>query len=108
MSAPLRLPPRQRDILDGLANGHQLNHIAEKLHVSVSTLKVHARRLYEALGVATAAGAVDAGYRLGYLQLDRVPEPAPCRLSDVELLTELGRRALGPGHVIYVLESEES
>lgn len=100
------LSKRQRNILDGFADGLRLVQIARELHVADSTLKVHVRKLYDLLQVETAAGAVDRAYRLGYLTRDRAPGTAASALTDAELLAELGRRTLGPGLVVQITTGE--
>lgn len=105
---PPRLTRRQRDILNGLADGLQLVQIAEKLHVGGSTLKVHVRKLYDALGVHTAAGAVDRGHRLGLLDPHRAPGSPAAMLTNAELLAELGRRCFGPLVITWELDKEST
>jgi DNA-binding NarL/FixJ family response regulator len=55
-----KLSPRQRDVLELLANGHSNDEVADQLHLSVNTVKYHVRGLYRRLGVHTRAQATRA------------------------------------------------
>jgi DNA-binding NarL/FixJ family response regulator len=52
------LSPREREVLDGLAEGQAYKQIAEKLSVSIHTVRNYIRRIYEKLHVRTSAEAV--------------------------------------------------
>lgn len=52
------LSPREREVLDGLAEGQAYKQIAEKLNVSIHTVRNYIRRIYEKLHVRTSAEAV--------------------------------------------------
>lgn len=54
----LKLPPRCRDILNGLAAGHSSKVIAYKLGISARTVEFHRAQLLRRLGARTAAEAV--------------------------------------------------
>lgn len=56
----LKLSPRQRDVLELLADGHSNDEMADQLHVSVNTVKYHVRGLYRRLGVHTRVQATRA------------------------------------------------
>jgi DNA-binding NarL/FixJ family response regulator len=45
------LSTRQREVLDLLSAGHSNLEIAERLHISVNTVKFHVRVIYDRLGV---------------------------------------------------------
>jgi DNA-binding CsgD family transcriptional regulator len=47
------LTPREADVLELLRAGHSNGEIAETLHVSIETVRTHARRIYRKLGVRT-------------------------------------------------------
>jgi len=51
------LSPRQREVLDLLSAGHSNVEIAERLHISVNTVKFHVRVIYGRLGVHTRVAA---------------------------------------------------
>lgn len=50
---PELLTPREADVLELLQTGRSNAEIAQTLHVSVETLRTHARRVYRKLGVRT-------------------------------------------------------
>jgi len=62
------LSPREREILDRMAQGLSGPMIARDLHLSPSTVKSHTERLYEKLGVADRGAAVAIGIRQGLIE----------------------------------------
>jgi DNA-binding NarL/FixJ family response regulator len=52
------LSPREREVLDGLAEGQAYKQIADKLDVSIHTVRNYIRRIYEKLHVRSSAEAV--------------------------------------------------
>jgi DNA-binding NarL/FixJ family response regulator len=52
-SGPELLTPREADVLELLQAGRSNAEIAATLHVSVETVRTHARRIYRKLGVST-------------------------------------------------------
>lgn len=62
-----RLSPREREILDLLAEGLGTAEVAKRLYLGESTAKTHIARIYEKLGVANRAQALVAAMRLGLL-----------------------------------------
>ena len=65
MQAPLpqkneiaELSPREREVLDGLAEGQAYKQIADKLGVSIHTVRNYIRRIYEKLHVRSSGEAV--------------------------------------------------
>lgn len=56
-SASNALSPREREVLELLAQGLHNSEIARALFISESTVKVHVRHVYEKLGVRTRAQA---------------------------------------------------
>jgi DNA-binding CsgD family transcriptional regulator len=65
--AALAITPRELDILDQIAAGKSTREIAEALFVSENTVKTHASRLYDKLGVNRRTQAVQHARRLGLL-----------------------------------------
>jgi DNA-binding NarL/FixJ family response regulator len=63
------LTTRERQILTLLADGLVNKQIAERLGISVNTVKTHLELLFEKLGVATRAEAVATAVRRGLLLL---------------------------------------
>ncbi|GAB2807497.1 response regulator transcription factor [Streptomyces daliensis] len=51
-----RLTPRERDVLDLMAQGHTNAAIAERLHVSRSAVEKHSNALFDKLGLASGEG----------------------------------------------------
>jgi DNA-binding NarL/FixJ family response regulator len=52
-AGPDLLTPREADVLELLQGGRSNAEIAAALHVSVETVRTHARRIYRKLGVRT-------------------------------------------------------
>jgi DNA-binding NarL/FixJ family response regulator len=53
LGGPELLTPREADVLELLQSGRSNAEIANDLHVSVETVRTHARRVYRKLGVRT-------------------------------------------------------
>ncbi len=60
-----------------MAAGHSNKQIAEALFVTEGTVKVHASRVFEKLGVADRTQAVTAALRRGIVRLAETPGPPP-------------------------------
>jgi len=52
-SGPELLTPREADVLELLQTGRSNGEIAVILHISIETVRTHARRIYRKLGVST-------------------------------------------------------
>ena len=65
--AALAITPREMEILDEIAAGKSTREIAQALFVSENTVKTHASRLYDKLGVSRRTQAVQEARRLGLL-----------------------------------------
>ena len=59
------LPPRQREVLQGMARGLLNKQIAWELKISEKTVKMHRALLIERLGVATSAEAIRVAVEAG-------------------------------------------
>jgi DNA-binding NarL/FixJ family response regulator len=59
------LTPRQREVLQLIAEGHSTKKIAEELSLSVKTVETHRAQLMRRLEVDNVAGLVRAALRLG-------------------------------------------
>ena len=57
------LSPREREVLNFIAQGRSIPAIAAELYLAPSTVKTHVQRLYEKLGVGDRAAAVAAAMR---------------------------------------------
>lgn len=64
------LTPRQREILQLIAEGHSTKEIARILHVSPKTVETHRTQLMERLDIHDIAGLVRYAIRVGVLNLD--------------------------------------
>lgn len=67
-SAPVKLSPRQREILQLIAEGKATKEIATGLKISVNTVKTHRLKLMEKLGAHEITGLVRYAARLGLLR----------------------------------------
>jgi DNA-binding NarL/FixJ family response regulator len=54
----MTLSPREREVLDGLAEGQAYKQIADRLNVSIHTVRNYIRRIYEKLHVCSRTEAV--------------------------------------------------
>jgi len=54
----INLSPREREVLDGLAEGQAYKQIADHLNVSIHTVRNYIRRIYEKLHVCSRTEAV--------------------------------------------------
>jgi two-component system nitrate/nitrite response regulator NarL len=61
------LSERERQVLEGFARGMSIPQLAGELFLGASTVKTHAQRLYEKLGVNDRAAAVAEAMRRGLL-----------------------------------------
>jgi two-component system nitrate/nitrite response regulator NarL len=62
------LSEREQQVLSGFARGLSIPQVAAELYIGASTVKTHAQRLYEKLGVSDRAAAVAEGMRRGLLE----------------------------------------
>lgn len=65
-----RLTPRQREILQLVAEGHTTKEIAHALGLSVKTIEMHRAQLMEALDIHDIAGLVRYAIRMGVVSSD--------------------------------------
>jgi DNA-binding NarL/FixJ family response regulator len=64
------LTPRQREILQHIANGHSTKEIAHQLGLSVKTVETHRAQLMERLGMRDVASLVRLAIRAGLVAPD--------------------------------------
>ncbi len=64
------LTPRQREILQLIAEGHTTKEIAQRLQVSVKTAETHRTQLMQRLDIHDVAGLVRYAMRIGLLAPD--------------------------------------
>lgn len=62
------LSPRELEVLRGFAEGLSTVQLGERLFLGASTVKTHAQRLYQKLGVSDRAAAVAEAMRQGLLE----------------------------------------
>jgi DNA-binding NarL/FixJ family response regulator len=63
-----QLTPREREVLNLLAEGFGVAQISRRLFISESTTKTHISKLYEKLGAGNRAQAIMAALRMGLIQ----------------------------------------
>ena len=56
------------EVLKGFARGLSVPELGRELFLGTSTVKTHAQRLYQKLGVSDRAAAVAEGMRMGLLE----------------------------------------
>lgn len=66
-----RLTPRQREILQLIAEGHTTKEIAHALNISVKTAETHRTQMMERLGIHDIAGLVRYAIRAGMIDPER-------------------------------------
>lgn len=66
------LSPREREVLQQLADGRSVAQVARALFMSESTVKTHVGRIYGKLGAHNRAGAVMEAVRLGLVSTGAV------------------------------------
>jgi DNA-binding NarL/FixJ family response regulator len=65
-----QLTPRQREVLQLVAEGNSVKEIAQILHVSVKTVETHRAQLMERLDIHDVAGLVRYAIRVGLVASD--------------------------------------
>jgi DNA-binding NarL/FixJ family response regulator len=65
------LTPRQREILQLIADGYSTKKIARTLRISVKTVETHRMQLMERLDIHDVAGLVRYAIRVGLVRLDQ-------------------------------------
>jgi len=63
-----RLSPRERQVLQLVADGYENKQIARELEISEATVKTYLRGVFDRLDVSSRAGAVAVGLRLGFIE----------------------------------------
>ena len=66
------LTPRQREVLQLIAEGHGTKEIAARLSLSAKTVETHRAQLMERLGIHDVAGLVRYAIRAGIVSADEV------------------------------------
>lgn len=66
-----KLTPREREVLQLLAEGHATRRVAQRLHLSVKTVETHRRQLMEKLDLHSVADLTRYALREGITTLDR-------------------------------------
>ena len=64
------MTPRQREILQLIAEGHTTKEIAQRLQVGVKTAEAHRTELMQRLDIHNIAGLVRYAMRIGLLAPD--------------------------------------
>ena len=63
-----QLSPREKEVLDLLAEGYGVAQISRRLFISESTTKTHISKLYEKLGAGNRAQAIMAALKMGLIK----------------------------------------
>ena len=66
-----QLTPRQREVLQLLAEGHSTRAVAERLNLSVKTVETHRAEIGRRVGIADIAGLTRYAVRIGLVSADR-------------------------------------
>jgi DNA-binding NarL/FixJ family response regulator len=66
-----QLSPREKEVLQLLADGLAVAQIAKTLYISESTAKTHISKLYDKLGAGNRAQALMTAMRLGFISTGR-------------------------------------
>ncbi|MBM4289723.1 MAG: response regulator transcription factor [Deltaproteobacteria bacterium] len=70
-SAFQALTPREREVLQLLAEGQSTRQIADSLHVSIKTIEVHRKQMMDKLGLQSLAELVKYAIREGLTSIDK-------------------------------------
>jgi DNA-binding NarL/FixJ family response regulator len=70
-----QLSPREKEVLQLLADGLGVAQISKQLYISESTTKTHISKLYEKLGAANRAQALMSALRLGLITQEGPSRP---------------------------------
>jgi DNA-binding NarL/FixJ family response regulator len=54
-----QLSPREREVLELLAEGHRYKDIGDKLYISISTVRSHIQKIYDKLHVHNRTAALN-------------------------------------------------
>lgn len=65
-----RLSPREREVLQLIAEGHSTKQVAAELHLSVKTVETHRRQIMDKLGIFNLAGLIKFALREGLASLE--------------------------------------
>jgi len=65
------LTPREREVLQLIAEGHSAREIAQRLHLSVKTIETHRRQMMEKLEIRSIADLTKFAIREGLTTLDK-------------------------------------
>jgi len=65
------LTPRQREILQLIAEGHSTRDIAQRLHLSVKTVETHRAQIMDRLDIRDVAGLTRYAIRIGLISDER-------------------------------------
>jgi DNA-binding NarL/FixJ family response regulator len=69
-TVPVKITPRQREVLTLVTQGFSTKDIARTLGISVKTVETHRAQLMERLGIHDVAGLVRYAIRAGIVKLD--------------------------------------
>ena len=64
-----KLSPREQEIFILLAEGLLYKSIAERLHISIETVRTHVRNIYKKLGVNSRMEAMNCVFKRSFITL---------------------------------------
>jgi DNA-binding CsgD family transcriptional regulator len=70
MGSDYGLTPREREVLQLLADGYTPAEISQRLFISRRTVGTHVENLFRKLGVRSRAQAIALAYRNGFVAMD--------------------------------------
>lgn len=88
--APRTLSERETDVLRLLATGASNQQIADELHITVNTVKVHVRNIFDKLGAQTRTEATVYAIHAGLVPLPRAALDEATRRAEEALATGTG------------------
>lgn len=89
-----QISEREREILRLVAQGATNPQIAQQLHISVNTVKVHVRNIFSKIGVTSRAEAALYAARIGLVQVGGVPVVALPQVPVAEVGDDAGEESL--------------
>ena len=71
-----QITPREKEVLELLAQDSTSKELASKLYISLETVRSHRKSLIRKMGVKTTAGLIFRGFELGLLEVSQSEQAA--------------------------------